>query len=70
MQAVREPGGGDDSKNRRRRAPGEDEEDDPYKPIEMAVWTAMEDVSRISQKSVAKRAGVSMRMQVIRTEKH
>lgn len=48
LRAVREPGGGDDSKNKRRRAPGEDEEDDPYKPIEMAVWTAMEDVSRIS----------------------
>lgn len=64
LRATRKPGGEEEdrkNKNRRWKAPGE-EEDNSNEPIETAVWEAMEKVARISQESVAKRAGVSMRM--------
>lgn len=44
---------------------------DPEKPepFEEAIWQAITDVARISQYTVSK-AGVFMRIEAVRTEKH
>jgi hypothetical protein len=40
------------------------------KPVEAAIWEAMEGLARISQASVVRRIGVFVRLEAIRTEMH
>jgi hypothetical protein len=44
--------------------------DDEAKPVEAAIWEAMDRLTRFSQASVIERVGVFVGLEVIRTEKH
>jgi hypothetical protein len=44
--------------------------DDEAKPVEAAIWEAMDGLTRFSQASVIERVGVFVRLEAIRTEKH
>jgi hypothetical protein len=51
------------------RAP-DNEADVEGEVVEMAIWKTMGEVAKISQVSIINRAGVNVRMEAVRTEKH